>query len=281
VGLRAIVTAGMLLSGLLLNSPAQVQDPPAIPDSVALVKEVEAHQRQLEQLRENYTFRELQETDTLDSKGSVTNRSSEEREVFFVNRHRLTRVVKKDGKALSGKEEKSEQDRVKKLVEKAEKNPLDHDSYREGGDLELSRILAVMNISRPRRVTVEGRDTLAFDFTGDRHASAHGLALSAARKLSGTVWVDEADRQVARLEATLDDNFRLGAGLLATVQKGTWLRLEQVHVGQGLWLPSTSEVHVMARELIVKGLRENLHFRDFDFRRFEVGVSQKNADPRP
>ena len=98
----------------------------------------------------------------------------------------------------------SEQDRVKKLVEKAEKTPLDHNSFREGGDLELSRILAVMNISRPRRVTVNGRDSLAFDFTGDRHANAHGAAVSAARKMSGTVWMDEADRQqVAWLEATL------------------------------------------------------------------------------
>jgi hypothetical protein len=270
------MVAGTLLSGFLL---AQVQ--PTIPDPNALVREVEAHQRQLDKLRENFTFRELQETDTLDSKGSVTGHASEEREVFFVNRHRIERVVKKDGKPLSGKDEKNEQDRVKKLAEKAEKTPLDHDSFREGGDLELSRVLAVMNISRPRRVMVNGRDSLAFDFKGDRHASAHGIALSAARKMSGTVWVDEADRQVARLEATLDDNFRLGGGLLATVQKGTWFRLEQTHVGQGLWLPSTSEVHVIARELMVKGLRENLHFSDFDFRRFDVGVTQKNADPRP
>jgi hypothetical protein len=168
---------------------------------------------------------------------------------------------------------------VRKLVEKDTKNPLDHDSYRQGGDLEISRILEVMNITRPRRVSLNGRDCLAFDFTGDRHASAHGVALSAARKMSGTVWIDEADRQVARLEATLDDNFRLGGGLLATVQKGTWLRLEQAHVGQGVWLPASSEVHVMARELLVKGLRENLHFKDFDFRRFDVGVREKSELP--
>ena len=263
---------------LAQTTPAQVT-PPAVPDPAALIKEVEAHQRQLDQIRENFTFHEIRETDTLDSKGGITNRSSDEREIFFVNRHRIGRLVKKDGKDLSPHDAQSEQEKTRKAVEKAIKEPLDRNSFREGGDLELSRILAVMNISNPRRVTINGRDTLAFDFTGDRHASAHGVALSAARKMSGTVWVDESDRQVARLEATLDDNFRLGGGLLATVQKGTFLRFEQAHVAQGLWFPSTSEVHVIARELMVKGLRENIHIRDLDFRRFDVGVLQKTGEP--
>lgn len=271
--LRAILVITALASGVL-----EAQAPPAIPDATALAQEVEAHQRQLDRYRENFTFDELLETDTLDSKGAITGHSSDEREVFFVNRHRIARLVKKDGKALNPREAKQEEERVRKLVEKAVKNPLDHESFREGGDLEMGRILAVMNITRPRRVSLNGRDSLAFDFTGDRHANAHGAALSAARKMSGTVWIDEADRQVARLEATLDDNFRLGGGLLATVQKGTWLRLEQTHVGQGLWLPASSEVHVMARELLVKGLRENIHIKNFDFRRFDVGVKEKHAE---
>jgi hypothetical protein len=268
---RTVVLLGLLLCGWL---SAQVTNP-SIPDPVALVQEVEAHQRQLDQLRENFTFNETRETEVLDGKGAVTNRSSEEHQIFFVNRHRIARLVKKDGKELSPRDQAAEQERVRHAVEKATKSPLEHNSYREGGDLEMSRILAVMNISNPRRVSVNGRDTLAFDFTGDRHASAHGIALSAARKMSGTVWVDEGDRQVARLEASFDDNFRIGGGLLATVQKGTFVRMEQTHVGQGLWLPSVSDVHLTARELMVKGLRQNMHFRDFDFRRFEVGVAQK------
>jgi hypothetical protein len=274
VGLRAMLLITALASGML-----EAQAPPAIPDAGELVKEVEAHQRQLNQYRENFTFEELQETDTLDNKGAITGHSSEQREVFFVNRHRIARLVKKEGQPLNPREAKQEEERVRKLVEKAVKNPLNRDSLREGGDLEIDRILAVMNITRPRRVPLNGRDSLAFDFTGDRHANAHGAAVSAARKMSGTVWIDEADRQVARLEATLDDNFRLGAGLLATVQKGTWLRLEQTHVGQGLWLPASSEVHVIARELLVKGLRENVHIKDFDFRHFDVGVMEKHEIP--
>jgi hypothetical protein len=274
-----MATMRWMVAGIFAARLCAQTSPPVVVDPLALIREVEAHQRTLDQLRENFTFHEVIETDTLDSKGAVTGKTSDEREVFFVNRHRLTRLIKKDGKPLTGKDEKNEDERVKKATEKATKTPLDHDSFREGGDLELSRILTVMNISHPRRVTVNGRPALAFDFTGDRHANAHGVSLSAARKMSGTVWVDEADRQVARLEATLDDNFRLGAGLLATVQKGTYVRMEQSHVGDGLWLPSTSEVHVIARELLVKGLRENIHVRDFDFRRFDVGVGQKIEPP--
>ena len=81
MGLRAILLIGMLLASGIEQLEAQVQDAcRPFRMLVALVKEVEAHQRQLNQYRENFTFEELQETDTLDSKGAITNHSSEETE---------------------------------------------------------------------------------------------------------------------------------------------------------------------------------------------------------
>src|SRR5207247_1275143 len=110
-----------------------------------------------------------------------------------------------------------------------------------------------------------GRNTLAFDFVGDPKAHAHGTTQNIAKKVRGTIWVDEADRQVARLEVTFDENFRLGGGLLASIQKGTSFKVEQSPVGQGLWLESANEQHVTAR-VVVKSLRQNVHVKDFDFK---------------
>src|ERR1019366_2464468 len=112
---------------------------------------------------------------------------------------------------------------------------------------------------------------------GDPHAKAPGLAENAARKIAGTVWIDEADREVARLEAHFDDNFRIGAGFVASIQKGTSLVFEQSRLSQALWMPSVSEIHLAARELLVKGVRQNIHIRDSDFRRFDTEVQQKIA----
>ena len=166
---------------------------------------------------------------------------------------------------------KSEQDRVSKLIEKDTNAPPGHSFNRRGENAGISQILPLMKVSNPRRTSLNGRNTLAYDFIGDPHAKSHGMAEGAARKIAGTVWVDEADREVARLEARFDDTFRVGGGFVATIQKGTSLIFEQAPLGQELWMPTASEIHLAARELLVKGVRQNIHIKDSDFRRFNVG----------
>jgi hypothetical protein len=250
-----------------------------IPEPATLAKEVEAHQRRMDELRENYTFHEITLTDELDRSGTVKATDSEERDVFFVNGYRIARLTKKNGKELSEGDRKSEQDRVNRLIEKDMNAAPGHFYNRRGENVGVSQILPLMKISSPRRTSLNGRSTLTFDFVGDPHLKAHGLAEGAARKIAGTVWIDEADRDVARLEARFDDDFHIGGGFLASIHKGTSLVFEQSRLGQGLWMPTVSEIHLAARELLVKGVRQNIHVKDSDFRRFEIGVQQQIAPP--
>jgi hypothetical protein len=250
-----------------------------VPEAATLVKEIEAHQRRMDEIRENYTFRELVSTDELDARGAVKGIDSEDREVFFVNGYRVARLVKKNGKEISEGDRKSEEDRIKRLIEKDIKAPSGHSFNRRGENAGISQILPLMKISNPRRISLNGRSTLAFDFVGDPHAKAHGLAENAVRKLADSVWIDETDREVARLEARFDDNFRIGAGFVASIQKGTSLMFEQSRLGEELWMPASSEIHLAARELMVKGVRRNIHIKDSDFRRFDVGIRQLIAPP--
>jgi hypothetical protein len=250
-----------------------------MPEPATLVKEIEAHQRRMDELRENYTFHEITLTDELDSNGAVKGMDSEERDVFFVNGFRIARLTRKNGKELSEGDRRHEEDRIKKRIETVSKFPPGHSYNRRGENAGLSQILPLMKISNPRRITLNGRSTLAFDFVGDPHAKARGLAENAARKITGTVWIDETDREVARLEARFDDNFNIGGGFLASIRKGTSLVFEQSRLDQELWMPSVSEIHLSARELLVKGVRQNIHIKDSDFRRFETAARQQIAPP--
>lgn len=230
----------------------------------------------MDEVRENYTFHRIRQTDDLEKNGAVTKTTIVEREIFFVNGRRIGRLVKKDGVELSPREQETEQNRVSKEVARLLKLP----ATKEGRRSELSDLLAVAKISNPRRIALNGRTTLAFDFAGDPKARAHGMDQNIAKKIAGTIWIDEADRQVARLEVRFDDNFHLGGGLLASIQKGTTLEEEQSPVGQGLWLQTASEVHVAAR-LLVKNFRQNEHIKDVDFKRFDVGVMEHINPPSP
>src|SRR5271155_5103193 len=103
-----------------------------MPDPAKLVREIEAHQRRMDELRENYTFREVTLTDELASDGAVSRVNNEEREIFFVNGYRIARLAKKNGKELSDSERKSEQTRIKGLIETDLKQPPGHAYNRRG-----------------------------------------------------------------------------------------------------------------------------------------------------
>jgi len=267
----------MLVAGVC--ALAQIAAPGArpIPDPGALLEEAKANQHKLDEIRENYTFHMIRRTDDLDKNGAVVKTTSFEREVFFVNGRRIARLVKRDGKKLAPSEDKAEQARVRKVVEtaiKAGSRPTRSPS-RVG---EITDILAVVKISNPRRVLLKGRESLAYDFTGDPHAHSSDLEQSAAKKMSGTLWFDEADRQVARLEVRFDADFHIGGGLLANIEKGTTMEMEQSPVGDGLWMQTSNAQHMDAR-LVVKKIREDIHVEDFDFKKFNVAAVQQVSAP--
>src|ERR1700753_2213233 len=106
---------------LMLTSVIAAQANAPLPDVHQLMREVAEHQKQLDKVRESYTYTSLQTTQDLDANGKATKTESTENEDFFVNGHVIARVVKRDGQPLSPSEEKKETDRVTKLVEKAQK----------------------------------------------------------------------------------------------------------------------------------------------------------------
>ncbi|MGD0910340.1 MAG: hypothetical protein ABR928_00505 [Terracidiphilus sp.] len=243
-----------------------------LPNIPELMQKVEDHQKQVEKLRENYTFTAAQTTEDMDANGHVTKTETEEDDDFFVNGHLIERSVKKNGKPLAGHDEDKETERVTKLVEKAEKTPPGQPL--EGQTISISRLLDIMDVRNPRRETYRGRPTIVFDFIGRRNAKTHGLAEDASKKLQGTVWIDEAGLQVAHLEVSFNDKFRVGGGLLATVDKGTNFRFDQAPVEEGLWLPTGGEATVDGRLLLVKSLRQHISERDYDFKVFRVETQQ-------
>lgn len=259
---------------VLLNSFTFAQ---AIPDIETLLRDVQANQHKMEDIRENYTFHRTITEEDLDEKGAVIKTTVTEREFFFVNGRGIGRLVKKNGVPLSPQEEKKEEARVKNIVEIAMKAAPKARRGRGPAGL-IGEILPMVKISNPRRISFHGRATLAFDFVGDPHAKGKGTEENAAKKMAGSIWFDERDRQVARMEVHFYENFRIGGGLLASIQKGSTIEIEQAPIGDGLWMQTSNDQHVNAR-IVVKNFRQNVHRKDTDFRKFNVDVLQQISPP--
>jgi hypothetical protein len=262
-------TSAWLLAPLAL---AQQAANPPLPEIHQLMKEVHEHQKQLNKVRENYTYTSTGVTQDIDSKGQVSKTESRETEVFFVHGHQIGRLVKKDGKPLSDSEQQKETERVTKAVEKAENPPPEEHKNNQSNN--LSHMLEIMDVRNPRRESFRGRQTIVFDIVGRKEAKTHGLSEDLSKKLQGTIWVDEADRQVARLEAVFNDNFHVGGGLVVNVQKGSRFSFDQAPVNGEIWLPSGAEVTIEMRLLLVKGIRQHFTERDYDYKRFRVETQQ-------
>lgn len=262
--LSALALLGFAACGFAQNAP--------LPDVPTLLKQVEDHQHNMDETRENYTYREVQLTRELNKDGSVKKTENEEDDVFFVNTHEIDRKVKKDGKDLSADEQKKEQDRVMKEVEKAQKTPPGQSTDKD--TVSVGQLLAIMKVSSPRRETLDGRSTIAFDFTGDPHAKAHGMAENASKKLSGTLWVDEQDRQVRRVLARFDDNFHIGFGLFS-VGKGSNFTFNQKLVNNELWLPVDAQAHLVAHAIGIIGYRADINVTDSDYKKFHADAEQQ------
>ncbi|MGD0521855.1 MAG: hypothetical protein ABSA48_11420 [Terracidiphilus sp.] len=274
--LRILCLAGFMPSLLLVPfaqaQPAAIPAGPALPEIRQLILEVLDHQKQLDKVRENYTYSSLLTIQEMDANGQVKKTETEEIEDFFVNGHLIGRTVKKDGQPLNEHEQKKETERVTKLAEKAEKTP--RDQPLEGQRISVSRLLEIMDVRNPRRETFHGRSSIVFDFIGRKDATTHGIAEDASKKLQGTVWIDEADRQVVHLEVIFNDNFHVAGGLLSTIEKGSNFHFDQALVNGEIWLPTGGEGTVQARVLLVKGIRQHYTERDFDYQRFRVETRQ-------
>ena len=244
-----------------------------IPEPRQLMKEVLEHQKNLEKIRENYTYTSLQTVQDVDSSGRVTKTETREGEDFFVNGHIIERTIKRNGKPLSGRDLDKETDRVTKLVEKAQKTPSGQPI--QGQSISVSRVLEIMDVRNPRREMYRGRQTIVFDFAGRKDVKTHGLAEDASKKLQGTIWVDEADRQVAHMEVSFVDNFKIAGGIFASIQKGSNFRFDQAPVNQGLWLPTGGEGSMQAKVLMLKNMRQHFLERDYDYKVFSVDAQQQ------
>lgn len=243
-----------------------------LPDAATLLRDVEAHQKHLDEIRENYTFRAVQTIRHLDANGKLKSTETEEHEVFFIKGHQVQKLVRKNGKELTPQEAKKEQDKVNKEVQKYEQ-PGQEDAHKD--DITVARLLEIVSFSHPRRVIVNGRKTIAFDFVGNPHAKTHGRNEEALKKVSGTVWIDEADREVSRMSATLNENYHVGFGLLASVAKGSNLVFDQALIRNEVWLPTAIVLHVQAKAFLVVGMRADVDVRFDQYLKFEADAEQQ------
>jgi hypothetical protein len=269
-----LIVFALVVTGRLLAQQETEAKP--LPDIPELMRAVEKQQRAAESTEKEYMFRESTRAEEFDGKGHVKKLVVREYEVFWIEGVNVQRLVKKDGNPLSPDEQKKENERVDKLVAKAKERRENADAKGVETDSQgheevtVSRLLELGSFTGARRVTLDGRDTIAVDFTGDPKAKTRNRAESFLRDVAGTVWVDEQDRSIAKLDAHVENDFKIGGGLIADLRKGSTAIYRAQRVNGEVWLPSSIEAHGHARVMLFSGFDGNVEVKFGDYRRFKA-----------
>src|ERR1700674_5385180 len=144
--LSTMVSLLSLVAPSLGQKPADTASQP-IPDIRTLMIEVMNHQKELEKVRENYTFHSTRTTQDIDGSGQTKKTESEDSEVFYIHTHRIERTVKKDGKPLNDHDQQKEQERINKLLEKAQKVPPGEPLEGPNEHISVTHLLEIMQVS--------------------------------------------------------------------------------------------------------------------------------------
>jgi hypothetical protein len=252
-----------------------------LPDLKALFKEIDANQKAIDKLKENYAGARYEEETEYDKTGKINKREIKEYNFFYLDGSEISTLIKKDGQPLSEEEQRKENEKTEKEIKdiqkshdkkeaKEEKAKEEGKEDKDDDDVGIETFLRVSQFVNPRRERFRGQDVLVFDFEPNPDYKAHKLVEKIVQKLAGVIWIDEKAHDVARLEAYFTGDFRFAGGLVANLQKGTSFIFEQAYINNEVWLPTYEEAHVGVRVLLVKGFKVNAITRYSDYKRFNV-----------
>ena len=258
-----------------------IQSQVKLPDLKKLFEEIDANQKEIDKVKENYAGTQVEEETEYDKTGKVTKKELNEYTFFYLNGDEITTLVKKDGKPLSEEEQAKENEKTQKRIEAAQKSEKKKEAKEEkekeegkdskdNEDPDIESFLRVCQFVNPRRERFRGQDVLVFDFEPNPEYKPKSLEEKVVKELAGVIWVDEKAKDVVRLEAYFVGDFHIAGGVVANLQKGTSFAFEQAYINNEVWLPTYMEAHIGVRVLLVKGFKVNVSTKYSDYKRFNV-----------
>jgi outer membrane lipoprotein-sorting protein len=263
----------------------------SLPDIPQLLQSLQTNEDKVEGILDTYSYNQKIIRRELDKDGVLRETGSEIRQLSFYKGYRIARLVEKNDKPLSEKNQKSEDEDVQKRVAEIEKEIAKKEARAaaqaanatpddEGRRVSVAEVLRASLLKNPRRERFRGRSVIVFDFEPNPNFDYKNAKsfLKFFGKTAGVMWIDAEDKQVARIEAVLADSFKVGGGVLAKLRKGASFMLEQERVGDEIWLPSTADINLSVRVLLVKGIDLNQVIKSYDYRKFNTEVKDAQVD---
>jgi len=258
-----------------------------LPDIAVLLQQLQSNEDNVEKMLDSYSFTQKTIMRELGKDGIFRETESETNQLSFYKGNRITRLIEKNGKPLNEKQQADADKDAAKQVEEIEKKLAKRESRTATGKpsedsrrISIAEVLRASKLLNPRRERFRGRDCVVFDFEPNPAFDTKNATsiLKFFGKTAGVIWVDEKDKQVARMEAALFESMSFGGGVLAKFKKGATFTLEKERVNNEIWLPSQADINASIRVLLVKGIDINQLQKFYDYQKFETEVKDAKVN---
>jgi hypothetical protein len=234
--------------------------PPAKPSSEAsvldarqiVIQSLAATERSW-QARDHYTFMERDQDRRLDSSGQLKSENVEVTRMILVNGIRFEQLMERNGKLPSvAEQKKSDKDLEKLKHETPEEQAARLLKTRENRSF-LQDLLEAFDFQLIGEEIVGGRPAYMLQVKPHPGYRPHGKYGKLFSKVEGKLWVDTQDFGWVKVDGEVTQSFSIGL-LVARVQRGSHIIMEQTSVGDAVWVPRRLEMKASARILFLKSL---------------------------
>ena len=239
------------------NTPRSTTDPSGSSDAW-----VEASvQNEVAVLQQQGTFSVQYRERKVDARGDVT------RIVIEAKEGGVARLIERNGKPITAAEDAAERIRLQDTM-----NHPDEFAHHHRRDIATRNDAVAMVKLMPKAMIYtfaagqpqlpnEKSPQVVLDFTPDSKFHPPTMLSQALTGFAGRVWIDETTKHVTRIEGRVLRPVNFGFGLVARLYPGGTFALDQVDAGDGHWVYSHVEDHLVVRAMMVKTMTESVDMR--------------------
>ena len=260
----------ILVVGPGLGQPADL--PPREP----FLTEARAALSRSQQLWHRYAYRERRTELHLNPFGRMGTGGTRVTEVRPSANPQLTyrRVIERDGVPVPKHELDHQDAEYRARVARVQRHAADartaqqrteDEHARQRAEVIVDDVLKTLQFEIARREVRSGRPVIVVTFKPNPAARPTTREGRMASVFTGSVWIDEALREVTDVRAVAIDNVSFG-GFIAKVYKGTEAVIERREVEPGVWMPTrltlSGDIRALFRRATIKHVIEWTDYRD-------------------
>jgi hypothetical protein len=211
----------------------------------------------------DFIYRKLTVTEELDGAGNVKERREKVYEISYRDGLSHAMLLQVNGHLPSEADLKQQSDNEMNVRQITGEAKAAHGDNRE--NFLTPELVARFDFKLLGETNLNGRTTYKISFQPKNPLlPVHRIMDRLLNQISGTLWIDAEEFEVARAEVSLRSEVNLLGGLIGSLKKLTYT-LERTRVADGVWFSTLSRGEFQGRKLLdpthIKTKSQSVHFR--------------------